>query len=164
MNTETENKAVVERYAAAVAAGDAQTARELFAPDGDLDAGRRRPADRGDLGGTRHDHRRVPRRRAVLLRARLDHASRSPAWSRRTTRSSCSGRAAHGRARGRSYENGCIGVFTVADGQIQHVREYMDTLYARDVAFDDGGDYVQPSTADTSTAVSSIRSTAGGRL
>ena len=32
MNTETENKAVVERYAAAVAAGDAQTARQLFAP------------------------------------------------------------------------------------------------------------------------------------
>ena len=61
---------------------------------------------------------------------------------------------------GRSYENGCIGVFTVADGQIQQVREYMDTLYARDVAFGDGGDYVQPSPADTSTAVSSIRSTA----
>ena len=32
MNTETESSAVVQRYAAAVAAGDAQTARELFAP------------------------------------------------------------------------------------------------------------------------------------
>jgi ketosteroid isomerase-like protein len=36
---------------------------------------------------------------------------------------------------GRPYENGCIGVFTIRDGQIQAVREYMDTLYAREVAF-----------------------------
>ena len=64
---------------------------------------------------------------------------------------------------GRSYENGCIGVFTVAEGQIQHVREYMDTLYAREVVFAADG-YVQPSEAETSTAVSSIRSTAAGRL
>jgi ketosteroid isomerase-like protein len=28
-------------------------------------------------------------------------------------------------------------VFTICDGQIQHVREYMDTLYAHDVAFGD---------------------------
>jgi ketosteroid isomerase-like protein len=36
---------------------------------------------------------------------------------------------------GRRYENGCIGVFTVCDGKIQDVREYMDTLYASEVAF-----------------------------
>jgi ketosteroid isomerase-like protein len=36
---------------------------------------------------------------------------------------------------GRDYENGCIGVFTVRDGRIASVREYMDTLYASDVAF-----------------------------
>ena len=36
---------------------------------------------------------------------------------------------------GRPYENGCIGVFTIDDGKIQHVREYMDTLYASEVAF-----------------------------
>lgn len=34
---------------------------------------------------------------------------------------------------GRPYENGCIGVFTVRGGQIQSVREYMDTLYASSV-------------------------------
>ena len=34
-------------------------------------------------------------------------------------------------------ENGCIGVFTIRDGKIQEVREYMDTLYAREVAFSD---------------------------
>jgi len=36
---------------------------------------------------------------------------------------------------GRRYENDCIGVFTVRDGRIQDVREYMDTLYAHDQAF-----------------------------
>ncbi len=36
---------------------------------------------------------------------------------------------------GRRYENGCIGVFTIRAGKIQHVREYMDTLYASEVAF-----------------------------
>ena len=38
---------------------------------------------------------------------------------------------------GRPYENGCIGVFTIRDGRIQDVREYMDTLYASEVAFTD---------------------------
>jgi ketosteroid isomerase-like protein len=36
---------------------------------------------------------------------------------------------------GDPYENGCLGLFTVRDGRIQAVREYMDTLYAHDVAF-----------------------------
>ena len=40
---------------------------------------------------------------------------------------------------GRPYENGCIGVFTIREGRIQHVREYMDTLYAHDVVFGNGG-------------------------
>jgi uncharacterized protein len=31
---------------------------------------------------------------------------------------------------GRPYENGCIAIFTVREGRIQAVREYMDTLYA----------------------------------
>ena len=163
MNTESENKAVVERYAAAVAAGDAQTARELFAPTatwtlagGDLPiagtwVGRDTIIDEF-LAGAQSYY--VPGSITIEVTGMLAEDDQVVMqWtSRARTR------------RGRSYENGCIGVFTVADGQIQHVREYMDTLYARDVAFDDGGDYVQPSTADTSTAVSSIRSTAGGRL
>ena len=42
------------------------------------------------------------------------------------------------RARNRAgapYENFCIGVFTVRDGKIHGVREYMDTLYAHETAF-----------------------------
>ncbi len=38
---------------------------------------------------------------------------------------------------GRPYENGCIGVFTLRDGAIASVREYMDTLYAA-TAFAEG--------------------------
>jgi uncharacterized protein len=38
---------------------------------------------------------------------------------------------------GRPYVNDCIGVFTVRDGKIQAVREYMDTLYIHDTAFAD---------------------------
>jgi ketosteroid isomerase-like protein len=36
---------------------------------------------------------------------------------------------------GRPYENECIGVFTIRDGRIHSVREYMDTRYAGEVAF-----------------------------
>jgi SnoaL-like domain len=39
---------------------------------------------------------------------------------------------------GDPYENGCLGIFTVRDGKIRAVREYMDTLYAHDVAFASG--------------------------
>ncbi len=39
---------------------------------------------------------------------------------------------------GRPYENGCIGVFTVHNGKIHAVREYMDTLYAGHVFAGDG--------------------------
>ena len=46
-----------------------------------------------------------------------------------------SGPAARAPPRGEPYENHCIGVFTVRDGRIAAVREYMDTLYARRVAF-----------------------------
>ena len=39
---------------------------------------------------------------------------------------------------GAPYENHCIGVFSVRDGEITSVREYMDTLYASQVAFGSG--------------------------
>ena len=36
---------------------------------------------------------------------------------------------------GEPYENFCIAIFTVRDGRIAAVREYMDTAYAHRVAF-----------------------------
>ena len=38
-------------------------------------------------------------------------------------------------AAGEPYENFCIGVFTIRNGRIVAVREYMDTQYASRVAF-----------------------------
>lgn len=39
---------------------------------------------------------------------------------------------------GRSYENGCIGIFTIRHGKIEAVREYMDTLYVANMFFSAG--------------------------
>jgi uncharacterized protein (TIGR02246 family) len=166
MNMQAESKAVVQRYVAAVAAGDAQTVRELFAPTAtwtlagdDLPiAGtwEGRDAIVDDFLATAQSYY-APGSINIQITGMVAEADQVVVqWtSRARTRA------------GRAYENGCIGVFTIAGGQIQQVREYMDTLYARNVAFGEVGevgDYVQPSSADTSAAVSSIRSTAGGRL
>lgn len=166
MNTQAESKAVVQRYAAAAAAGDEQTVRELFAPaatwtlaGGDLPIagtweGREAIVD--EFLATALSYY-APGSISIEVTGMVAEGNRVVMqWtSRARTRT------------GQAYENGCIGVFTIEDGRIQDVREYMDTLYARNVAFadgGDGGDYVQPSPADTSAAVSSIRSTAAGRL
>lgn len=163
MSTQSESKAVVQRYVAAVAAGDAQTARELFAPGatwtlaaGDLPIagtweGRDVIIDEFLAGAVAHY---APGTISLEVTDMIAEGNRVVVqWtSRARTRT------------GRPYENGCIGVFTIIDGRIQHVREYMDTLYARDVAFGADAGYSQPSPAETSTAVPSIRSTAAGRL
>jgi ketosteroid isomerase-like protein len=39
---------------------------------------------------------------------------------------------------GRPYENRCAAIFTVRDGRIASVHEYMDTRYAARTAFADG--------------------------
>jgi uncharacterized protein (TIGR02246 family) len=143
MNT-TESKTVVERYAAAVSAGDAETALALFAPDATWTLAA------GDLpiAGTWEG-------RDTIINEFL--ATAMSYYAPGSVDIEVTGMVAEGdrvvmqwtsRARtraGRAYENGCIGVFTVADGQIQDVREYMDTLYAGEVAFGQ----VQPSAATT---------------
>jgi ketosteroid isomerase-like protein len=168
----TASKAVVQRYAAAVSAGEAQTARELFAPGatwtlagGDLPiAGtwEGRDAIIDDFLQTAMSYY-VPDSITIEVTGMVAEADRVVMqWtSRARTRS------------GHDYENGCIAVFRIGNGQIQEVREYMDTLYASDVAFatdgavaGDGarsGGQVQPSAADTATAVSSSRSAAAER-
>jgi uncharacterized protein len=134
MNAQAQSKAVVERYVAAAAAGDAQTARELFAPAatwtlaaGDLPiAGtwEGRDAIIDDFLGTAQSYY-APGSITIEITGMVAEADQVVVqWtSRARTRG------------GEPYENGCIGVFTICDGQIQRVREYMDTLYARNVAF-----------------------------
>jgi uncharacterized protein (TIGR02246 family) len=134
MTPSTDTKAVVERYVAAVQSGDESAIRELFAEDatwtlaaGDLPiAGvwRGREAILGEFLATAMTyyapgsvHLEITNMIAEGDRVVLQWTSRA------RTRD------------GRPYENGCIGVFTVRDGRIAAVREYMDTLYARDTAF-----------------------------
>jgi ketosteroid isomerase-like protein len=135
MTTHVDSKTVARRYVSAAEAGDTHAIRDLFAhhatwtlagelPISGVWEGRDAIVDEFlatamsyyepgsvslEITGmiTEHDH--------VVLQ-----------WtSRARTRD------------GRPYENGCIGVFTIRDGQIQDVREYMDTLYAHEVAFSD---------------------------
>ena len=131
--TMIDSKQVVERYVAAVAAGDEQAIRDSFAEDatwwlaGDLPISGTwtgRDAIMGDFLATAmafYEPGSVSLEVTGLLaegdRVTLEWTSRA-----RT-------------AAGDPYENYCIGVFTVRDGRIAAVREYMDTLYASRVAF-----------------------------
>jgi uncharacterized protein len=128
------SKAVLERYVAALADGDEQTVRELFAEDamwtlaaGDL-----------PMSGTWHG-------RDVILGEFL--ATALSHYEPGSLELEIKGMIAEGdqvalqwtthalTRDGRTYENDCIAVFTIRDERIQSVREYMDTLYARNTAF-----------------------------
>ena len=130
--TSIDNKQVIERYVAALAAGDADAV---------------------------HDSSRRTRRGgwAATFRSRARGAAATRSWPTSSGAMAyyepgsvsleVTGMVAEGdqvtlewtsRARtaaGEPYENFCIGVFTVRDGRIAAVREYMDTGYARRTAF-----------------------------
>jgi ketosteroid isomerase-like protein len=128
---------VLRNYVKAVEDGDVQTISELFAEDAmwRLDA--------GDLpiSGTWTGRDRIM---SDFLAKAMSH------YEPGTVELEITGLIASGdeavlqwtsRAKtrtGRPYENGCIAVFTIRDGRIQAVREYMDTLYAGTVAFGAG--------------------------
>jgi len=134
MTQQAESKSVLRRYVAAVEAGDEQTIRDLFAADatwtlhaGDLPisgtwAGRDRIMD--EFLATAISYYE-PGSVSLEITGMIAEGDRvALEWTSRART-----------AEGRPYENGCIGVFTIRDGRIQHVREYMDTLYASEVAF-----------------------------
>ena len=125
---------VVRKYVSAVEAGDEHTVRELFAADatwtlaaGDLPisgtwAGRE--AILTEFLGTALSYYEPGSVQLEITGMTTEHDRVVLQWiSRARTRD------------GRPYQNECIGVFTVRDEKIQTVREYMDTLYARDTAF-----------------------------
>jgi uncharacterized protein len=129
-----DSKTVARRYVAAVQAGDETTLREMFAEEaswtlaaGDLPisgvwAGRDRILD--DFLATAMAHYEPG---SVSLEVTGLIAEDDQVVLQRTSRARTRG--------GRPYENECIGVFTIRDGRIQSVREYMDTRYAGEVAF-----------------------------
>jgi ketosteroid isomerase-like protein len=136
MNTAkaTDATTVVRRYVSAVEAGDEHTVRDLFAEDATwtLAAGNLpisgtwtgREVILTDFLGAALSYYEPGSVRLEItgLTAAEDRVVLQ--WtSRALTRD------------GRPYENECIGVFTICNGKIRAVREYMDTLYAHDTAF-----------------------------
>ena len=124
----TDPRTVLERYVAAVAERDMDTVRDLFAEDatwwlgGELPLSgtwRGRDAILGDFLGS------IPRLyqpdtisiEITSLIAEGDVVAME--WTSRALTTS-----------GEDYENQCAGLFTVRDGKIAAVREYMDTQYA----------------------------------
>jgi ketosteroid isomerase-like protein len=134
MTQQTDTKAVLRRYVAAVEAGDRETIHGLFAEDATwtLHAGRL------PISGTWTGRDTIIGEFLAQAMAYYEPGSVSL---------EITGMIGEGdevvlqwtsRARtldGRPFENGCIGVFTVRGGRIQAIREYMDTLYAGEVAF-----------------------------
>ncbi|HTP23998.1 MAG TPA: nuclear transport factor 2 family protein [Solirubrobacteraceae bacterium] len=132
MTEAIDSELVLRRYVDAVGAGDVDAIRELFAPDASwrLDAGdlpvsgtwKGREAIMNDFLAVAMSHYEPGTVELEITAMVAEHDQVVLQWtSRARTRD------------GRAYENGCIGVFTVRDGKIQDVREYMDTLYASTV-------------------------------
>jgi uncharacterized protein len=132
MNQELSNKKVLERYVAALRAQDSRAVRDFFAEDatwtlqaGELPMsgtweGRDRIIDGFFATAMSHYAPGSVELEVTAMIAEGDQVVLQ--WtSRALTRD------------GLPYENGCIGVFTLRDGMITAVREYMDTLYARDL-------------------------------
>jgi uncharacterized protein (TIGR02246 family) len=121
-------KAVLTRYVAAVEAGDVAAIEASFSPDATWILAGELP-----VSGTWEG-------RDAIINEFLPTAMSK--YEPGSVRLEITGMIAEGdnvalqwtsRARtldGRDYENHCIGVFTVRDGKIRAVHEYMDTHYA----------------------------------
>jgi uncharacterized protein len=131
--TTIDNKQVMERYVAALEAGDAEAVRAFFAEDatwwlvGDLPMSGTwsgRDAIMDDFFGTAMAQY-APGSISLEVTGMVAEGDRiALEWTSRARTTA-----------GVPYENFCIGVFTLRDGRIAAVREYMDTAYARRVAF-----------------------------
>ncbi|MFI9269749.1 nuclear transport factor 2 family protein [Kitasatospora sp. NPDC052896] len=127
-------RTVVTRYVTAVAEGDLATITESFAEDatweypGDLPFSRvwtGRDAIVNDFLGAAGALFAPGGAPVVTLRSVLADGERVVAeWTARGTA-----------ANGRTYDNRCLGVFTVREGRIVAVREYLDTLHAARTLF-----------------------------
>jgi hypothetical protein len=130
----TDSESVLRRYVAAVQAGDTAVIRDLFTEDATwtLHAGQL------PISGTWTGRDTIIDEFLAVAMAHYEPGSVSLEITGMIAERDQVVLQWTSRARtreGRRYENGCIGVFTVCDGKIQYVREYMDTLYASEVAF-----------------------------
>ena len=131
--TSIDNKQVIERYVAALEAGDADAVSDFFAPDaiwwlgGDLPISGTwsgRDTIMADFFGTAMAYYEPGSVSLEVTGMVAEGDQVTLEWTSRART-----------AAGEPYENFCIGVFTVRDGRIAAVREYMDTGYARRTAF-----------------------------
>ncbi len=134
MTKPADAKNVLHRYVDAVSAGDQNAVRELFAEDATwtLHAGQL------PISGTWAGRDSIIDEFLAGAMSRYEPGSVSLEITGMITEQDQVVLQWTSRARthdGRPYENGCIGAFTVREGKIQKVREYMDTLYASEVAF-----------------------------
>ena len=134
MAQSTDSKAVLRRYVAAVQAGDEEAIREAF----DRGATWTLHAGRLPVSGTWTGRDTIIDEflakamthyepGSISLESTAMIAERDQIVLQWTSRARTRG--------GQPYENGCIGVFTIREGRTQEVREYIDTLYASEVAF-----------------------------
>jgi hypothetical protein len=133
MHTSTQDsKAVLERYVAAIQAGDEEGVRDAFAEDatwrldGELPISgtwEGREAILGEFLATAWSFYEPGSIRIEITSLLAEGDRVAMEWTSRART-----------VRGEPYENHCIGVFTVRDGRIAGVREYMDTQYAAKAA------------------------------
>jgi hypothetical protein len=136
MHTTLDTRTLLELYVAAVQAGDTDAIRDCFAEDatwrldGELPISgtwQGRDAILDDFLATAMSYY-LPGSVSLEITSILADGDRAAMeWTSR----------AH-TLEGRPYENHCAAVFTVRDGRIASVHEYMDTLYASRTAFADG--------------------------
>jgi uncharacterized protein len=133
MTTTPDSKVVLERYVAAVEAGDERTIRELFAEDATWQLDGELP-----ISGTWQGREEILTTFLATAMSYYEPGSVSLEITSIIAEGEYAAMEWISRARntrGEDYENHCIGVFTVRDGRIESVREYMDTLYAYKTAF-----------------------------
>ena len=133
MTNSSESKAIVSRYVAALESGDVAAIRDCFTEDatwwlgGELPISgtwRGRDAILGGFFGTAMRFYEPGSADLEVTTLLADGDAVTLEWTSRARTVS-----------GDPYENQCAAVFRVRDGRIASVREYMDTLYASEVAF-----------------------------
>jgi hypothetical protein len=134
MSVTADSRAVVERYLEAAASGDRAVLEDVFAPDASWTLA----AGSLPVSGTWTGREQILD--GFLAQALSHYAPGSidihvDDWVAEDDRVVLQWTSRARTTDGRPYENGCIGVFTVRDGRIQSVREYMDTLYAGETLF-----------------------------
>lgn len=134
MMQQIDSKSVLRRYVAALQSGDTRAARESFAENATWTI----HAGQLPISGTWTGRDTIIDEFLAKVTAHYEPGSLSLEITGMIAERDQVVLQWTSRARtrdGRAYENDCIGVFTIRDGSIQDVREYMDTLYASEIAF-----------------------------